>query len=127
MSLQLRTHLFPWSMIIKPFFPQQWCSFAYKTLQGLGFVFSVTITALGLTRRSCMAGKMGKGGELVSSKEDRMVSVPSKGSVSSGVGAVVNVVRTGGRVWGGVSIAASTFWSISFHGCVRCDEQQKIL
>merc|ERR1712117_269689 len=33
-----------------------------------------------------MAGKMGKGGELVSSKEDGMVSVPSKGSISSGVG-----------------------------------------
>ena len=60
---------------------------------------------------------MGNGGKLVSSKEDGMVSVPSKGSVSSGVGAVVNVVRTGGRVWGGVGVAASTFWSISFHGC----------
>ena len=51
---------------------------------------------------------MGKDGKLVSSKEDRMVSVPSKGSVSSGVGAIVNVVRTGGRVWGGVGVAAST-------------------
>ena len=79
-----------------------------KTLQGLGFVFSVTITALGLTRRSCMAGKMGNGGKLVSSKEDGMVSVPPKGSVSSSVGAVVNVVRTGGCVWGGVGVAAST-------------------
>ena len=47
-----------------------------------------------------------------------MVSVPSKGSVSSGVGAVVNVVRTGGRVWGGVGVAANTFWLIiSFYGC----------
>ena len=53
---------------------------------------------------------MGKGGDLVSSKEDRMVSVPSKGSVSSGVGAVVNVVRAGRRVWGGVGVAANTFW-----------------
>ena len=53
---------------------------------------------------------MGKGGELVSSKEDGMVSVPSEGSVSSGVGAIVNVVRAGGRVWGGVGVAANTFW-----------------
>ena len=44
----------------------------------------------------------------MSSKEDGMVSVPPKGSVSSGVGAIVNVVRTGGRVWGGVGVAAST-------------------
>ena len=71
-------------------------------------VFSVTITALGLTRRSCMARKMGNGGKLVSSKKDGMVSVPPKGSVSSSVGAVVNVVRTGGCVWGGVGVAAST-------------------
>ena len=70
---------------------------------------------------------MGNGGKLVSSQEDGMVSVPPKGSVSSGVGAVVNVVRAGGRVWGGVGVAANTFWSISFHGSVRCDEQQKIL
>ena len=55
-----------------------------------------------------MARKMGNGGKLVSSKEDGMVSVPSKGSVSSGVGAIVNVVRAGGRVWGGVGVAAST-------------------
>ena len=61
---------------------------------------------------------MGNGGKLVSSKEDGMVSVPSKGSVSSGVGAVVNVVRAGGCVWGGVGVAANTFWlKISFHGC----------
>ena len=54
----------------------------------------------------------------MSSKEDGMVSVPSEGSVSSGVGAVVNVVRAGGCVWGGVGVAANTFWSIiSFHGC----------
>ena len=51
---------------------------------------------------------MGNGGKLVSSQEDGMVSVPPKGSVSSGVGAIVNVVRTGGRVWGGVGVAAST-------------------
>ena len=73
---------------------------------------------------------MGNGGKLVSSKEDRMVSVPSKGSVSSGVGAVVNVVRAGGCVWGGVGVAANTFWLIIFprlQDCVRCDEQQKIL
>ena len=72
---------------------------------------------------------MGNGGKLVSSQEDGMVSVPPKGSVSSGVGAVVNVVGAGGRVWGGVGVAANTiFWLIiSFHGCVRCDEQQKIL
>ena len=53
----------------------------------------------------------------MSSKEDGMVSVPPKGSVSSGVGAVVNVVRTGGRVWGGVGVAANMFWIIFFHGC----------
>ena len=71
---------------------------------------------------------MGNGGKLVSSKEDRMVSVPPKGSVSSGVGAVVNVVRAGGRVWGGVSVAASTiFCLISLHGCNIVSEQQKIL
>ena len=61
---------------------------------------------------------MGKGGKLVSSQEDGMVSVPPKGSVSSGVGAVINVVRTGGCVWGGVGVAANMFWLIiSFHGC----------
>ena len=48
---------------------------------------------------------MGNGGELVSSKEDRMVSVPSKGSVSSSVGAVVNVVGTRRGVGGGVGVA----------------------
>ena len=52
-----------------------------------------------------------------------MVSVPSKGSVSSGVGAVVNVVRTGGRVWGGVGVAANMFWLIiSFHGCTAVSD-----
>ena len=53
----------------------------------------------------------------MSSKEDGMVSVPSEGSVSSGVGAVVNVVRAGRCVWGGVGVAANIFWLISFHGC----------
>ena len=47
-----------------------------------------------------------------------MVSVPPEGSVPSGVGAVVNVVRAGRCVWGGVGVAANTFWLIiSFHGC----------
>ena len=71
---------------------------------------------------------MGNGGKLVSSQEDGMVSVPSEGSVSSGVGAVVNVVRAGGRVWGGVGVAASTiFCLILLHGCKIVSEQQKIL
>ena len=43
-------------------------------------------------------------------QEDGVVSVPAKGSVTSGVSSVVNMVRSGvgrGRVGGGVGVTAS--------------------
>ena len=41
----------------------------------------------------------------MSSEENRVVSVPAKGAVAAGVGAVVNVVGTRRGVGGGVGVA----------------------